>query len=226
MLIRLETTRRSRDKACRNQGLHQRTFNPTPRVLKVGWNVGFKLFFYLLLFQIVLRVFFGELPFLSFLLMLFDFVISSFVVFFSLQISLFIQKVEFLFAFLFQFLQVIYFCILGRLILQLFHIFCDLDGLLLFSFCLLVLSVLSKVGALQDLRYLHSVLSVDSQNLLDEVDLDVVCVMPKLPNLLEKMSGFFISVITSSPVSPRKGANPWISSNNRIPSAHTSILQS
>jgi hypothetical protein len=59
---------------------------------------------------------------------------------------------------------------------------------------------------LEYLGDLQPVLGVNAEYLLDKVDFDRVWVEGRVPKRVEKMRGFFISEMTSSPVSPRKGA--------------------
>lgn len=69
-----------------------------------------------------------------------------------------------------------------------------------------ILIIFFEIHMFQYLGDLWPILRINSQYLLNEFYLHRILIIPSLPNLLEKISGFFISVITSSPVSPRKGA--------------------
>ena len=199
------------------------------RILEIVWNKWLKIS--LRIFLLVL--FLGKLLNTFFLL---NFILFTFLylLFFFLLFSL--EKVKFLISFLL--LGIMPFYLQIKLILcpssipefipwLLFQIFYGFVWLFL-SFCCIFGSacslILLEIWMLKYLRHFRSVFSINSENLLDNIDFHRIYIAHAIPNRLEKISDFFISAITSSPVSPLKGANPWISSKRRMPKAQISIL--
>lgn len=197
--VLLEALGREGHEAARGDGFHGGTADDVLLVLQVGRHVGLELLLQLLLLRLVLQQVLHRLLPLRLVAPLHLLALVAL----GLALVLPVEEVELALALLLL-------AEFGVVDLELLE-FLDGEVLELLEAVLGVLRGVQtvpalEVGVLEYLGDLQSVLGVDAEYLLDEVDFDGVWVGRELPKRVEKMRGFFISAMTSSPVSPRKGA--------------------
>ena len=182
------------------------------RILKVCWHERFEISFRIFFFVFFFRKLFNSLFFLRLLPLNFQLIlkfISFLLILFFLGFLLPMKKLELLLTLFFLILLRLYsfLKISSWFFLEIFYTF-----QWFFLSCLRRFLgstgtfILFEVWMIQNLSHFRSVLSINPENLFYQVDLNRIWISWYLPNLLEKINDFFISAITSSPVSPLKGA--------------------